>query len=275
MFDLELVKKREDLEATIVQVADCNIGKEFVLIAGPCAVESEKQIMEIAKYAKDYGANLLRGGIFKPRTSPYSFQGVGIEGVEYLKTAKAETGLSIVCEILDVRDLDQMYQFCDVFQIGARNMQNFSLLKELGKTDKPIILKRGIAATVSEWLSSAEYILLEGNTKVILCERGIRTYESYTRNTLDLSSLAVLKELTHLPVIVDPSHATGRRELIYPMSLSSVMAGCDGLMIEMHTNPDLALSDSAQTIHVEAFKKLAADVKATWYFKKNCIDFSD
>lgn len=227
-------------------------GGHFQIIAGPCSVETEKQIIFVAEQVKKAGATMLRGGAFKPRTSPYSFQGLGLDGLNLLRKAKAETGMPIVTEIMSERYIDQ-YADVDVIQVGARNMQNFDLLKALGRLKTPILLKRGIAATIEEWLMSAEYIMSEGNTNVVLCERGIRTYEPYTRNTLDLSAIPILKERTHLPVIVDPSHASGVSRLVKPLSLASVGAGADGLMIEVHNDPARALSDGAQSLKPEQF----------------------
>ena len=232
-------------------------GGEFGLIAGPCSVESEVQIVGIAHQVKAAGANMLRGGSFKPRTSPYDFQGLGGQGIDLLMEAKKQTGLPIVTEIMDIRTLE-LFEDVDVIQVGARNTQNFDLLKELGKTRKPILLKRGLAGTIKELLMSAEYIIANGNENVILCERGIRTYESvYTRNTLDLSAIPVLKELTHLPVVVDPSHATGKASLVGPMAMAAAAAGADGLMIEVHNDPLHALCDGAQSLTPEQFADLA------------------
>ena len=232
-------------------------GGGFALIAGPCSVESVDQICYVAERVKAAGANMLRGGSFKPRTSPYDFQGLGAEGIRLLLEAKRATGLPIVTEIMDIRTLD-LFEDVDVIQVGARNTQNFDLLKELGRTRKPILLKRGLAGTIRELLMSAEYIAASGNENVILCERGIRTYENtYTRNTLDLSAVPVLRELTHLPVIVDPSHATGRNTLVGPMALAAAAAGADGLMIEVHNDPMHALSDGAQSLTPDEFDALA------------------
>lgn len=248
-------------EDTIIDVGGNLIGgNHFHMIAGPCSVESETQIIEIAKAVKAAGATLLRGGAFKPRTSPYAFQGMRAEGIKLLLEAKAETGMPIVTEIMSISHLDS-FRDVDVIQVGARNMQNFELLKELGKTDKPILLKRGFANTIEEWLMSAEYIMSEGNEKVMLCERGIRTFEPSTRNTLDLSAIPVLKELTHLPIIVDPSHASGLARLVPPLSLAAVGAGADGLIIEVHNNPSKALCDGAQSITPNQFETLANKVK--------------
>ena len=244
---------------TVVQISEGVAvgGGHFGLIAGPCSVECCEQITYVAERVKAAGANMLRGGSFKPRTSPYDFQGLGGEGIRLLLEAKKATGLPIVTEIMDIRTLD-LFEDVDVIQVGARNTQNFDLLKELGKTRKPILLKRGLAGTIKELLMSAEYIIASGNENVILCERGIRTYEStYTRNTLDLSAVPVLKELTHLPVIVDPSHATGRASLVAPMALAAAAAGADGLMIEVHNDPLHALSDGAQSLTPDAFDDLA------------------
>ena len=240
-------------EDTVVQVGDVKIGGgSFCVMAGPCSVESEEQIVAVAKAVKASGANMLRGGAFKPRTSPYDFAGLKAEGLELLKIARQETGLPIVTEIMSVVDLP-LFEDVDVLQVGARNMQNFELLKELGHLDKPILLKRGLSSTIEEWLMSAEYIMAGGNERVILCERGIRTYETFTRNTLDISAVPILKHLTHLPVVVDPSHGTGITWLVEPMAKSAIVAGADGLMIEVHNNPEKALSDGAQSLRPETF----------------------
>ena len=241
---------------TIVEVGNARIGGGyFAMIAGPCSVESEAQIVEVAQAVKASGANLLRGGAFKPRTSPYAFQGMGAEGIRLLLKAKEATSLPIVTEIMNISTLD-LFADVDVIQVGARNMQNFDLLKELGKTKKPILLKRGLANTIQELLMSAEYIMSEGNEKVILCERGIRTFETATRNTLDLSAVAVLHNLTHLPVVVDPSHATGKAELVPPMAMAAAAAGADGIMVEVHNNPAAALCDGAQSLTPAQFDEL-------------------
>jgi len=245
---------------TVVQVGDVKIGGgTFTMIAGPCSVESKEQICSIAASVKEAGANMLRGGAFKPRTSPYAFQGLRADGIALMLEAKKETGLPIISEIMDFSQL-ALFEDVDIIQVGARNMQNFELLKELGKTQKPILLKRGLASTIQELLMSAEYIMSGGNKNVILCERGIRTFETATRNTLDLSAIPVLKELTHLPVIVDPSHATGYARFVRPMSLASVAAGADGLIIEVHNNPSAALCDGPQSITPEAFQNLSEDI---------------
>jgi 3-deoxy-7-phosphoheptulonate synthase len=245
---------------TAVLVGRIAIGQDFALIAGPCSVESEKQTILTAQLVKDAGANLLRGGAFKPRTSPYAFQGLGLKGLKILAKAREETGLPVVTEAIDPRDVGWVSEYADVLQIGARNMQNFSLLKETGKSGKPVLLKRGMTSTLNEWLNCAEYILAEGNPNVILCERGIRTFETYTRNTLDLSMVPAVKEISHLPIVVDPSHGTGRLSLIEPMSLAAVAAGADGLMIEVHYNPAEALSDKDQALWPEQFSRLAEKV---------------
>ena len=248
-------------EDTIVDICGHKVGgKNFQVIAGPCSVESESQIIEVAKAVKKSGATMLRGGAFKPRTSPYAFQGLKGTGIELLIKAKKETGLPIVTELLSASDLD-LFKDVDVIQIGARNMQNFELLKEVGKMGKPILLKRGLANTLQELLMSAEYILAEGNDQVILCERGIRTFETMTRNTLDLSAVPALKEKTHLPIIIDPSHSTGVNKFVTPMSLASVGAGADGLIVEVHNDPKKALCDGAQSLNPEQFDILMQKVR--------------
>ncbi len=249
-------------EDTIIDVKGSLIGgNNLAVIAGPCSVESEEQIIEIAKSVKESGATFLRGGAFKPRTSPYSFQGLEMEGLELLKKARKVTGLPIVTEIMSTDYIDIFVRDVDVIQVGARNMQNFDLLKQLGRTNKPILLKRGLSATIEEWLMSAEYIMAEGNENVILCERGIRTFETYTRNTLDLSAIPVIKRKSHLPVIVDPSHAAGYWYLVEPLAKAAVSAGADGLIIEVHNNPQCALSDGQQSIKPESFKNMMNKVK--------------
>ena len=246
---------------TIIQCGDVRIGGGyFAMIAGPCSVESEEQIIEVAQAVKESGANILRGGAFKPRTSPYAFQGMKGEGIKLLLEAKKVTGLPIVTEIMNISTLD-LFNDVDIIQVGARNMQNFDLLKELGKTRKPILLKRGLANTLQELLMSAEYIMSEGNENIILCERGIRTFETATRNTLDLSAVSVLHELSHLPVVVDPSHATGKARLVTPMACAAAAANCDGLMIEVHNNPACALCDGAQSLTPHQFDELAHRVR--------------
>ncbi len=248
-------------EDTVIDVGGVRIGGDgLVLIAGPCSVESEEQIIGIAKLVKAAGANLLRGGAFKPRTSPYDFQGLKAEGIEFLLEAKAITGLPIVTEILNANHIP-LFEEVDIIQVGARNMQNFELLRELGKLRKPILLKRGLASTVEEMLMSAEYIMAGGNEQVILCERGIRTFETGTRNTLDLSAVPILKELSHLPVIVDPSHACGKAKLVGPMALAATAAGANGIMIEVHNDPAHALCDGEQSLTPEQFRELADRVR--------------
>lgn len=247
---------------TILEVGPARIGGGyFALIAGPCSVESEEQIVAIAKSVKQSGATMLRGGAFKPRTSPYAFQGMGPEGLRLLEIAKQETGLPIVTEIMNINTLD-LFDNVDVIQVGARNMQNFDLLKELGKTSKPILLKRGLANTLQELLMSAEYIMSEGNENVVLCERGIRTFETYTRNTMDISAIPMLHELSHLPVVADPSHATGKSRLVGSMACAAVAAGADGLMIEVHNDPEHALCDGAQSLTPAQFDEVSHRVHA-------------
>jgi len=253
---------RTDSTRSVVASGDVRFGEGLVVIAGPCSVESEEQTLRIARAVKAGGAHMLRGGVFKPRTSPYAFQGLGLKGLKILKKAREETGLPVVSEVLDTRDVSWMSEYVDVLQVGARNMQNFSLLKEVGKSRKPVLLKRGMYSTLSEWLNCAEYILKEGNLQVILCERGIRTFENYTRNTLDLSAVPALRELTHLPVIVDPAHGTGRVGLIPAMSLAAVAAGADGIIVEVHDNPAAALSDGDQSLTPAQFSELARKVTA-------------
>ena len=245
---------------SVIRVGNTSVGGNvFAIMAGPCSVESEEQVIEIAKAVKAAGATMLRGGAFKPRTSPYDFQGLKAEGIEFLLEAKKETGLPIVTEIMNANHLP-LFDEVDVIQVGARNMQNFELLKELGRTQKPILLKRGLANTLKEFLMSAEYIMAGGNENIILCERGIRTFETYTRNTLDLSAVPMLNELTHLPVIIDPSHATGVARLVKPMALAAAACGADGLMIEVHNDPVHALCDGAQSLTPEAFADVTRSV---------------
>ncbi|MGF7398683.1 3-deoxy-7-phosphoheptulonate synthase [Thermoanaerobacterium thermosaccharolyticum] len=247
--------------STIVDVNGVSIGgKNIVIMAGPCAVESKEQLFESAEAVKKFGAKFLRGGAYKPRTSPYSFQGLEKEGLEMLYEAKKYTGLKIVTEVMDIHSIEIVSKYADVLQIGARNMQNFSLLKEIGRSNMPVLLKRGIAATIEEWLNAAEYILSEGNKNVILCERGIRTFEQYTRNTLDLSAVPVIKKLSHLPIIVDPSHGTGKSFLVSPMAKAAIAAGADGLIIEVHPDPKNALSDGAQSLTPKEFEALTKEI---------------
>ena len=249
-------------ENTVISVDGVKIGTdEVVIMAGPCSVESKEQIIETARSIKKAGAKILRGGAFKPRTSPYSFQGLGKEGLKLLKYAKEETGLPTITEVMDTRNVPLVCEYSDILQIGARNMQNYDLLKEVGKSKHPVLLKRGMSATLAEWLMSAEYIMSEGNHNIILCERGIRTFENYTRNTLDLNAVPAVKELTHLPVVVDPSHGTGRSTLVIPMSKAAVAAGADGLLIEVHPNPEKSVSDADQTISTKHFERLMEQLK--------------
>ena len=249
-------------EDSIIDVSGVKVGGDHLaLIAGPCSVESKEQVIEIAKAAKAAGANMLRGGAFKPRTSPYAFQGMGTAGLDILVAAKQETGLPIVSELMSAQYIDEFNEKVDLVQIGARNMQNFDLLKEVGKRcKKPILLKRGLSSTYEEWIMSAEYIMASGNPNVILCERGIRTFESYTRNTLDLQAIPVIKRLTHLPIIIDPSHAGGKWWLVEPMAKAAVAAGCDGLMVEVHNDPEHALCDGAQSLKPEKYTALLKQV---------------
>ena len=249
-------------EETVISVGKERIGGvRIAVMAGPCAVENKTLLVEIAKEVKNAGANFIRGGAFKPRTSPYAFQGLEEEGLKYLAEARDRTGLPVVTEVMDPRDIDMIAKYADVFQIGARNMQNFRLLKEVGLCKKPVLLKRGISATIKEWLMSAEYIMSGGNHAVILCERGIRTYETATRNTLDLSAVPVLKQMTHLPVVVDPSHAVGKWDLVAPMAKAAVAAGADGLIIEVHSNPEEALCDGEQSLKPRMFKQLMDELR--------------
>ena len=248
-------------EDSVIDVSGVKIGgRKLAVIAGPCSVENEKQIVGVAKSVKLAGAALLRGGAFKPRTSPYSFQGLKEEGLDLLKIARKETGLPIVTEIMSARMLERFVEDVDLIQVGARNMQNFELLKELGRTNVPVLLKRGLSATIEEWLMAAEYIMAGGNDNVILCERGIRTFETYTRNTLDLSAIPAVKKLSHLPVIVDPSHAAGLWWMVEPMAKAAVAAGADGLIIEVHNDPEHALCDGAQSLKPERFARLMGEL---------------
>ena len=249
-------------EGTVVALGDVRIGgDEVIVIAGPCSAESEDQVNIVAASVKKAGAKILRGGAFKPRSSPYSFQGLGEEGLRMLRAAASQHDLKLVSEVMDISQIELIDRYADMFQLGARNMQNFTLLRELGHTRKPVLLKRGIAATIEEWLLSAEYILAGGNSQVVLCERGIRTFENYTRNTLDISAIPVVKKLSHLPIIADPSHGTGRRDKVAPMARAAVAAGADGLIIEVHGDPDHALSDGAQSLFPQQFDRLMAELR--------------
>ena len=253
----KLVSREYHPQPTVIDIGGIRIGDgNLVAIAGPCAVESKEQIMQAADIVKSGGAQFLRGGAYKPRTSPYSFQGLEELGLKYLAEAGERTGLKIVSEVTEVENVDKVAEYVDVLQIGARNMQNFRLLKEVGRQNKPVLLKRGISATIDEWLNAAEYIMSEGNERIILCERGIRSYEEYTRNTLDLSAVAAVKHLSHLPIIVDPSHGTGKWRMVKPMAFAAVAAGADGLMMEMHPDPAKALSDGPQSLTPEHYRDI-------------------
>ena len=249
-------------EGTVVTMGDVRIGgDEVIVMAGPCSAETEEQVNATAAAVKRAGAKVLRGGAFKPRSSPYSFQGLGEEGLQLLRAASSEHDLKLVSEVMDISQIAVIEKYCDMFQVGARNMQNYTLLRELGRTRKPVLLKRGISATIEEWLLSAEYVLAGGNAEVILCERGIRTFEGYTRNTLDISAIPVVKKRSHLPILVDPSHGTGRRDKVAPMARAAVAAGADGLLIEVHCDPDHALSDGAQSLYPAQFDRLMAELR--------------
>ena len=257
-----LVLPRDNQPATVINVKGCPIGGDsIVVVAGPCAIENEEILKETAFKVRGSGAVMLRGGAYKPRTSPYSFQGLGEEGLRILARIGEEMNMPVVTEVMDTADIELVSQYADILQVGARNMQNFSLLKKLGQINKPIILKRGLAATIEEWLWAAEYILAGGNSQVILCERGIRTSEPWTRNTLDLSAVALVKELTHLPVLVDPSHATGIRSLVTPMARAAIAAGADGIMVEVHPHPERALSDGDQSLTPKGFSQLMKEIE--------------
>ncbi len=258
----KLASREFKSDNTIIDVNGRFIGGNRVhVIAGPCSVENKTMMIGIAEDVKKAGATFIRGGAFKPRTSPYSFQGLGEKGLEYLAEARKKTGLPVVTELMDPRDLEVIVKYTDIIQIGARNMQNFRLLLDVGSVKKPVLLKRGLSSTIKEWLMSAEYIMSKGNHQVILCERGIRTFETATRNTLDLSAIPVLKQLTHLPVVVDPSHSVGKWDLVAPMAKAAVAAGADGLLIEVHSNPEEAMSDGEQSLKPNAFKKLMEELK--------------
>ncbi|AJQ28165.1 3-deoxy-7-phosphoheptulonate synthase [Pelosinus fermentans] len=260
--DYKLVSREFKQDDTIVDVGGILIGgNHLAVMAGPCAVESREQLLQSAFIVKEAGAQFLRGGAYKPRTSPYAFQGLEEKGLEMLAEAREKTGLKIVTEVVDVESVPVVSAYADMLQIGSRNMQNFQLLKTVGKTNKPVLLKRGLSATINEWLNAAEYIMSEGNYNVVLCERGIRTYEEYTRNTLDLSAVAAVKNISHLPIIVDPSHGTGRWKLVRPMARAGIAAGADGLMIEVHPNPAEALSDGKQSLTPENFELTMQEVK--------------
>ncbi|MBC2852975.1 MAG: 3-deoxy-7-phosphoheptulonate synthase [Cetobacterium somerae] len=259
--------KKED---TLIEIKGRKIGgTDLILMAGPCSIENKEMIMDIAKVVKENGGEFLRGGAFKPRTSPYDFQGLGEEGLKYMREACDKYDLVMVTEVMDTRDIELIEKYTDIFQVGARNMQNFSLLKELGKTNKPILLKRGLSATIREFLMAAEYIVAFGNEKVILCERGIRTFEIATRNTVDINGVALLKEKSHLPIIIDASHGTGKKSLVEPVTLGCILAGADGAMVEIHQNPACALSDGEQSLNFQEFEILCKKMKKTLEFKES------
>ena len=266
----KLASRESQPQSSIIDVAGVKIGgDEPIIMAGPCAVESREQLLESAEIIKSGGAQFLRGGAYKPRTSPYSFQGLEEEGLKYLAEAREKTGLKIVTEVTTVEAIEIVAEYADMLQIGARNMQNFGLLKEVGKCGKPVLLKRGLAATLDEWLNAAEYIMSEGNPNVVFCERGIRTYETYTRNTLDMSAVAAIKHLSHLPIIVDPSHGTGKWRMVKPMALAAIAAGADGLMMEVHPNPAKALSDGSQSLTPDHYRDVMNSVKKLAKFLKD------
>lgn len=279
MRPFKLAAKETKNQNTVININSSSkpilIGEGYcIIIAGPCAVEKREDYINLAKSLKDMGVHMLRGGIFKPRTSPYSFRGLGKEGLEIMVEAKEITGLPLVTEIMDIRDLELLYDKIDVFQIGSRNMQNFALLDEMGKIGKPVLLKRGLSATIEEWLLAAEYILNGGNGEVILCERGIRTFEPYTRNTVDIGAVALIKHLSHLPVIVDPSHATGKWELVTPVAKAAIAAGADGIMVEVHQDPEKALSDGKQSLNLANFSDLVEQVRKMAGLENKKIDLS-
>ncbi|MCH1472728.1 MAG: 3-deoxy-7-phosphoheptulonate synthase [Bacteroidia bacterium] len=262
MFDIKLASKQHNNHESIIKIGDESVGsEELCIIAGPCAVESETQLDEIAKGVSDLGIKFMRGGAYKPRTSPYAFQGLKKEGLRLLKESSKKYDLKIVTEVLDTTLIEEVYPYADVFQVGSRNAKNYQFLKELGKTDKPILLKRGMSSTVNEWLLAAEYILLGGNENVILCERGIRTFDTSLRNTMDIAAIPLVKELSHLPVIVDPSQGTGKRSLVTPLSLAAIAAGADGLMIEVHNEPEEALSDGFQSMYLNSMKEFTETIR--------------
>ncbi len=255
--NLKLVLEKRDRS---IKVGDVVFGKMFIIVAGPCAVESKEQLLKTAYFLKENGAHILRAMVFKPRTSPYSFQGLGAEGLRVVEEVKEEVGMPVVTEVMDSIQLEKVCEVADILQIGARNMQNFTLLKAVGRTCKPTILKRGFSSTIEEWLSAAEYIMSEGNENIILCERGIRTFVNETRFTLDLASVPIVKDLTSLPIIVDPSHAAGTRKLVIPLAKASKAVGCDGIMVEVHPEPEKALSDNRQQLNFEMFRQLVKEL---------------
>ena len=262
MSDLKLVARQDENHQSVIRVGNETIGgRELCLIAGPCAVESEQQLDEIAKGVSDLGIKFMRGGAYKPRTSPYAFQGLKKDGLRLLKNVSDKYGVKIVTEVLDTSLIEEVYPYADILQVGSRNAKNYAFLKELGKLDKPILLKRGMSSTISEWLLAAEYILLGGNENVILCERGIRTFDTSVRNTMDIAAIPLAKELSHLPVIADPSQGTGKRSLVTPLSLAAIAAGADGLMIEVHNEPEEALSDGFQSMYLDSMKEMVQVLK--------------
>jgi len=262
MSDLKLVARQDENHQSVIRVGNETVGgKELCLIAGPCAVESEQQLDEIAKGVSDLGIKFMRGGAYKPRKSPYAFQGLKKDGLRLLKNVSDKYGVKIVTEVLDTSLIEEVYPYADILQVGSRNAKNYAFLKELGKIDKPILLKRGMSSTISEWLLAAEYILLGGNENVILCERGIRTFDTSVRNTMDIAAIALAKELSHLPVIADPSQGTGKRSLVTPLSLAAIAAGADGLMIEVHNDPEEALSDGFQSMYLDSMKDMVQVLK--------------
>lgn len=269
----QLVSRDWKPENTVFEVNGVKIGESLMMIAGPCAIENEEQIFTISEYLSKSGVRFLRGGAYKPRTSPYSFQGLKTEGLVMMRQAADRHGLAVVTEIMSIDKLDELCDYADILQVGTRNMQNYPLLRALGKINKPVLLKRGMSSTVEEWLLAAEYILAGGNSRIILCERGIRTFENATRNTLDLSAVALVKQLSHLPVIVDPSQATGVRELVAPMSLAAIAAGADGLIIEVHNQPEEALSDGEQSLYLDQFANLLDPLRKTASIRGKQFDF--
>lgn len=276
MSDLRLVSKQHSEHKSVIRVGDETIGeKELCMIAGPCAVESEQQLFEIAEGISSLGIKFMRGGAYKPRTSPYAFQGLKKEGLKLLKSASEKHGVKVVTEVLDTSLIEEVYDYADVLQVGSRNAKNYQFLKELGKVDKPILLKRGMSSTIDEWLLAAEYILLGGNENVILCERGIRTFDTSVRNTMDIAAIPLAKELSHLPVIADPSQGTGKRSLVTPMSLASIAAGADGLMIEVHNEPEEALSDGFQSMYLDTMKEMVIALRKQAELSGRTLDLNN
>ncbi len=276
MSDLRLVSKQHSEHKSVIRVGDETIGeKELCMIAGPCAVESEQQLFEIAEGISSLGIKFMRGGAYKPRTSPYAFQGLKKEGLKLLKSASEKYGVKVVTEVLDTSLIEEVYDYADVLQVGSRNAKNYQFLKELGKVDKPILLKRGMSSTIDEWLLAAEYILLGGNENVILCERGIRTFDTSVRNTMDIAAIPLAKELSHLPVIADPSQGTGKRSLVTPMSFASIAAGADGLMIEVHNEPEEALSDGFQSMYLDTMKEMVLALRKQAELSGRTLDLNN